>query len=155
MSYLGFSLIELMLGIAITVTSCAIVIPSYSRFLDFCSGNLTLYQVRMAIQYAKSVSAAESTLTILCPNLDDRECGPSWDNGILVRSDAGTKVFKVFIRPHATLSLTQSGFNGQKLVIQADGLTHSNGQFNYKSHKSYALPQFNLYFNKTLRIYTS
>lgn len=144
-----------MLGIAITVTSCAMVIPSYSRFLDFCYGNLTLYQVSMAIQYAKSISAAKSTTTILCPNLDNRGCGANWDNGILVKSDADTKVFQVFIRPHASLSLIQSGFNGQKLVIQADGLTHSNGHFNYKSHKSYALPQFNLYFNKTLRIYIS
>lgn len=51
------------------------------------------------------------------------------------------------------LSLHQSGFSNKMLTIQPDGMTYTNGHFNYKSRKSNALPQFNLYFNRALRTY--
>lgn len=149
----SFSILELLFTLTIASIALLCVTPFLHSFIYKLYAHMTMQQIEMAINYGRSLAIRSGQQVTICPNEQDRR-GQAWSGGILVSTSDGAKSwFNVFMLKHANLELRQSGFNGQCLMIEANGLTYYNGSFNYKSLKNHAFPQFKLYFNKALRIY--
>ena len=150
----GFTFIELLCVLGIASLLCVFTIPSLNHYIYSVQAKLTMQQIQQAISYGRSQAIAQNQIITICPSNNNLTCSVSWDDGLLVVTPNGRAFpFKLYICAHCTLSLSQSGFVLEKITIQASGMTHQNGKFDYKSVKFSGFPQFNLYFNKALRIY--
>jgi len=145
MKHGGFSLIECIFVIGIAVTSCTIAIGGIRYFIYTHNANSTLRQLQQGILLARSIAIAQNCQVTIHPHPKHLTLKNS--------EQALIKHLRLNIGASDELTLQQSGFSNNTLTIQADGMTYANGHFNYKSRKSSALPQFNLYFNKALRTY--
>lgn len=151
---LAYSLTELLIVIrllGLTISGTLSKIPSLYYKL---SAYITMYQLRQTINYARSLALMQQQKIQLCPSYNKYSCGGSWNQGMLVLSpEGGSRFFQSYINSKAFLTLTQSGYTNNMVVIQANGMTYTNGHFSYKSLKSTYISQFNLYFNRALRNY--
>jgi prepilin-type N-terminal cleavage/methylation domain-containing protein len=140
----GFSFIELLCALAIAGILCALTIPSLSHYIYSVQAKLTMQQIQQAVAYGRSLAIAHKQSISVYKNTDHM---------LVVAPNVQPLLFKLYMCAHCTLSLAQSGFESYKITIQPSGMTHQNGKFDYKSSKFSGFPQFNLYFNKALRIY--
>lgn len=141
----GFTLIECLFVISLAVTSCAFAIAGVGYFMYIHNATTTMQQLQQSIALARSIAITHScqvTIYLGPQNLD-----------LKTTQHDLQKHINLNIGIYDELLLQQSGFSNKMLTIQADGMTYTNGHFNYKSRKSNALPQFNLYFNRALRTY--
>lgn len=140
----GFSLIECIFAISIAIVSCTFAVTGLRSFIYTHNANSTLKQLQQNIALARSIAIAQGYPVTIQHN----------NNILTLRvNNQEFKRLKLPIGAMDTLTLYQSGFNNQTVTIQANGMTYSNGHFNYKSQKPNSLPQFNLYFNMALRTY--
>lgn len=146
-------MMQLIIVMAIVVISYTTAIPNLRYFIYTQSANITMQQIQQAINYARSLAIAYDKPVIVCPG-SGIGCGRDWQEGILVIApNSRIYSFKVHSSAFSVLTMLQSGNSGQKLVVEANGMTHNNGCFYYKSLNLSDFPQFKLYFNKALRIY--
>lgn len=145
MKHAGFSLIECIFVIGIAVTSCTIATTGIRYFIYTHNASTTLRQLQQGIVLARSIAIAQNCQVTIHPQA--KHLTLKTDGRLVI------KHLNLNIGASDELILLQSGFSNKMLTIQADGMTYTNGHFNYKSRKSNALPQFNLYFNRALRTY--
>lgn len=150
----AFSLVELLVVISISGILLLSATNAYTRFLHQHYATLTLQQLQYAFHYARSEALLNHHTVTICPSFNRISCGGNWREGILVVTPNGEiRFFNTFRGHYADLRLQQSGFSNSSVQIQSNGMTYSNGHFTYKSLKTKYLPHFNLYFNKTGRLY--
>jgi type II secretory pathway pseudopilin PulG len=145
MKHAGFSLIECTLVIGIAVASCVFAMTGVRHFIYTHNANTTMQQLQQSISLARSIAIARNCQVTIYPQ----------DKSLTLKI-AGLDLVKhlnLNVGAGDELLLLQSGFSNKSLTIQADGMTYTNGHFNYKSRKANSLPQFNLYFNRALRTY--
>lgn len=146
-------MIQLIIVMALVVMCHTVALPNLRNFIYTQSAQLSMQQIQYAINYARSLAVANGKSITICPS-SGFECTNDWNQGILVIAPNNQKYsFKIYTSTFSSLTLAQSGFSGQKLVIEANGMTYSNGCFYYKSLNFSDFPQFKLYFNKALRLY--
>ncbi len=145
MKQCGFSLIECVFAIGIFATGCGFAVAGTRSFTYKHNARSTLQQLQQAIVLARSIAITHNchVHVYLKPTGLD----------INTAKQKFKKHINLNIGTFDELSLQQSGFNNKLLTIKADGMTYTNGHFNYKSRNGNALPQFNLYFNRALRTY--
>jgi Tfp pilus assembly protein FimT len=150
----GYSLFELTIILLITSILALQGWHTVSLWSYKIAAMLSLRQIRMAIEYGRSAAIANGAGVTICPATESSTCGSEWKQGLQLLSSKG-KLLKKFpiYGVNIELNLVQSGFTRQKLVLETNGMIHNNGHFNYKTDKVCDFPQFNLYFNKALRIY--
>ncbi len=146
----GFSLIELL--IVITCIS-AFATAGFSALNKlFFNRNLTqaAYKLELAFALAHSIAVSNKCSVTLKPS-----CGSDWRHGISVLSSNHLANRDIKIPPlkNTVILLQQSGVNGQKVEIQANGYCKSNGHFSIIPYKSHKNSPIHLYFNKAARIY--
>ena len=85
----GFTLIELMVTIAILAITVTIAIPSFQNVIASNQLQEGRDRLRMAIQTAKGEAVARNQTVSLCPSSDGAACGDSgdWDESWLVVVD--------------------------------------------------------------------
>jgi len=150
----GHSLIELLLCIAIFGLILSLGATTYTSFMAQQMAILTIRQLEQAINYARSLAIVQHRKVIICPSYNRFSCGGSWQQGILViSSNADYRFFDTHTYFKALLSLNQSGYSHNSVEVHPNGMTNTNGHFNYKLLNSRYISQFNLYFNKALRVY--
>lgn len=149
----GFSLLELLIVIAIIGVTCCLAIPTLSKFIYQQNAGMTLQQIDLAMALARSNTFAHNTPTSLCPSHNGYSCSTDWSQGILVTAANLTpQFFKVQRSGNGILYLTQSGHTTYLLTVNPDGYATSNGHFCYRALNS-EWPEFKLYFNRALRTY--
>jgi Tfp pilus assembly protein FimT len=141
----GFSLIECIFAINIAAACCVFALVGVRQFIYMHNAHTTLQQLQQGICLARSIAIAQNCQVTIYPHsrslmLEIGEQGPK-------------KKLSLSVGAGDELSLRQSGFSNKIITVQADGMTYTNGHFNYKSRNTNALPQFNLYFNRALRTY--
>jgi len=120
----GFSLLELMVALAIAGVIAGVAIPSFANMLK--SGDLgsTTFKLSSSLRFAKSESIKGYNRIIICPR-DGEQCGDNsaWVNGWLVFNDNDrnglydnddTLHRRVAIEPHIKLSS-----NSDEIVFEA------------------------------------
>lgn len=153
----AFSLFELLIYILITTVLYLCVIPTLQRLMYIQTAKQTLQQIESTINYARSIAILQQRKIHLCPSKDRKTCDKDWRVGLLL-VDSGGEI-KQFLHTdtafNGSLQLRQSGHTNYRLTIDANGMTSSNGHFNARPSIASGWPEFNLYFNKGLRLYTT
>ena len=86
----GFTLIELMVTVAILVIAAMIAIPSFQGVIASNQLQEARDSLRASIQYAKGEAVARNRAVSICPSGDGSTCGDdsNWVDGWLVVVDA-------------------------------------------------------------------
>ncbi|MGO2134530.1 MAG: GspH/FimT family pseudopilin [Marinobacter sp.] len=85
----GFTLIELMVTVAILAITVMIAVPSFQGVIASNQLQEARDSLRTAIQYAKGEAVARNRVVSLCPSADGSTCGDdsNWVDGWIVVSD--------------------------------------------------------------------
>jgi type IV fimbrial biogenesis protein FimT len=116
----GFTLIELMVTVAVLAITVAIAIPSFQNVVTSNQLQEGRDRLRTAIMYAKGEAVARNQTVTLCPSADGSTCGDNtnWDESWLVVTDDNsgnqsvliTSTLRVFTAPDpAAVTLAHQG----------------------------------------------
>jgi len=128
----GFTLIELMVTVAVLGITVAIAVPAFQNVIASNQLQESRDRLRTAIMYAKGEAVAGNQTVTLCPSADASTCGDNsnWDENWLVVTDNNEtgavsidRILRSFEAPSpAGVTMTHTG--GVDLIrFQADGIT--------------------------------
>jgi type IV fimbrial biogenesis protein FimT len=85
----GFTLVELMVTLAIAVILMTVAVPGYQSFILNARRTLVANDLVLALAYAKSEAVKRGVRVTVCSRQDDATCAGSttWDSGWLVFVD--------------------------------------------------------------------
>jgi type IV fimbrial biogenesis protein FimT len=86
----GFTLIELMITVAIAAIVIAIGIPSFKDFIDNTRSNTLSEEFSTAMNYARTEAIKRSRRVSVCASTDSTSCGSDWTKGFIVFVDFAT-----------------------------------------------------------------
>ena len=82
----GYTLIELLIGLAVVATTLAWGVPSFGNFLRDAARTREVNQFIQAVYVARSEAIKRNGVVSLCPSRDGATCSPSspWATGWLI-----------------------------------------------------------------------
>lgn len=85
----GFTLIELMIAIAVLAVILTTAVPAMGRFLEQQRLTAKANGLVGHLQFARGKAISHNTLVAACPSSDGRSCtgGNRWDNGWIIHLD--------------------------------------------------------------------
>jgi type IV fimbrial biogenesis protein FimT len=132
----GFTLIELMVTLAIAIILISVAAPSLSSFYDAYRAKSSILVIQQALQYGRNAAISYGVRVTVCPVKLNR-CDNDWQNGLTVFTDAGDKNQ---LDGSDTVILQTSPFNTKDIVsynraairFKPDGLASgTNGTLRY------------------------
>lgn len=124
----GFTLLELMIILALVLLTCSIAIPSFNELIAHNRQQALLDQVRQAVQSARSAAILQRQTVELCGTTNHIDCSGDWANGWLIRLQKNQQ-------PLHTTQLTESdplrwrGFSSAIRFHSNGTSSASNGRF--------------------------
>lgn len=83
----GFTLIELVIVLAIVSLLCLIGIPSFKHMTETIHADLAVSQLYRAIQLTRSEAIKTNSIATLCPSSNGYQCEKDWSKGYIVFVD--------------------------------------------------------------------
>ncbi|MDZ7789482.1 MAG: GspH/FimT family pseudopilin [Xanthomonadales bacterium] len=85
----GFTVIELMITIAVLAVILTVAVPSFGRFVEQQKLTATANHLVTHLQFARSQAISHNTLVAACPSNDGLTCtgGNRWEDGWIVYLD--------------------------------------------------------------------
>ncbi len=117
----GFTLVELMVTIAIASILLVVGVPSLNTLYETTRTNQSIKKIETIIAYARNQALSYNRTVSLCPN-SNNDCGANWKSGIQVFIPAQGDVQRVelrYIGPFQDKDLIQFDFN--QLEFTPDG----------------------------------
>lgn len=152
--FFAYSLYEFLMVIALSAILLTLTIPIFNSLFQAQMARLTFNQIEQTIQLARSLAIANQSRVRVCASSNGYSCNQQWRGILVLVANTGfTQYFDLSLSTKVVVLLAQSGRQTNMVEIQANGLASSNGHFIYKSLKTSNQSQFNLYFNKALKMY--
>lgn len=132
----GFTMIELMVTVAIAAILLGVAIPSFNNYIQNTRTKAVAAELSSALNLARSEAVTRSAQVDVCPSNDGAACGATWADGWIVVVNATGEVLRAYPAPRGNATITQTpaadtpiGFGplGQpiagitQLVAQVDG----------------------------------
>lgn len=83
----GFTLVELMVTIAVSIILLLVVVPSFSGIIESSKERATRDSLVSSIFAAKQQAQSKRRTVYLCPTIDDISCANSWGGSWLAYED--------------------------------------------------------------------
>ena len=80
----GYSLLELMIALAVAAVLAAVALPSMSRFADRLKAETLRLQLHTLFNQTRHTAISRNERTEICPSQDGVWCGVDWSRGWLV-----------------------------------------------------------------------
>lgn len=129
----GFSLLELMIVVAITALLATIALPSFTSFLNAQERNSALYGLMGIFAFARQHAVTSGAIVTVCPLDASRKCGRNWNDEIHVFLDpyntrrlSTNETLLRTITPSGTGNITVRSLNRSYFQFRPTGLTHSD-----------------------------
>ena len=138
--YHGFTLIELIIVLAISGILLGLAVPSFSQMLARNQQTAQLYTLFHHHQYARSEAIKTNSRVLLCKSSDGQQCTKEseWSDGWIIFSDRDNdkkislneRVIHIQQALPVSLSLKYRGFGSHNYIrYYADGHSSTNGTF--------------------------
>lgn len=124
----GFSLLELVITLAMIVLFISISFPSYQYFIHSKKVKIILSQITHRIQYARTSAIHESGIIRFCGSDDDKSCNGNWDGGQIIISAFTGKVLRHFSPISTSFHLTWQSSFGRDQALSFNALGFTEGQ---------------------------
>lgn len=116
----GFTLIELMVTIAILAVLLGVGVPSFRSMIESSRLSAVSNDLLTGLQFARSEAIKRGILVVLCSTNDQDSCStnPKWSSGWVARNEAGPAAdppFRVWPAARIGIDITNPGtveFNG-------------------------------------------
>lgn len=113
----GFTLVELIVTLAIAAILMTVAIPGFSNFVKDNRLVAGTNRLVTSLAYARSEAVKRGTAVSMCSSANGSACGGTWKDGWIVFTDAGTAgtvdgsdtVLRVEDGPKADLAISVSG----------------------------------------------
>ncbi len=120
---LGFSLIELMMTLAVLATLISVAAPAFGKLIQSTEAQTSRSALTTALNTARILAASKNAHVVVCPSADQQYCGHTteWQHGWLVFIDADDDGLRD--ADEELLSVAQAQPNGVAIVSTV-GRTH-------------------------------
>ncbi|MCL1074178.1 GspH/FimT family pseudopilin [Shewanella dokdonensis] len=127
--YRGFTLVELMVTVAVAAILLSVGVPSLKSLYDGYRVRSEISRIEQSLAFARNQAVSYGMTVFVCAYASDGVCGSDWHNGILVYAvdpDDHNKTLKVV-----------EGFNssdtvkGSNISFRPDGLSDGAATFIY------------------------
>lgn len=128
----GFTLVELMVTIAVAAILLTVGVPSLKSLYDAYRGSSEISRIQQALSFARNQAIGYGAPVGVCPNSNGTSCGDSWQSGLLIYATTTANTASV-----SKVLKVVEGFNssdrvvGDKVVFRPDGLTKSTEQVSF------------------------
>lgn len=106
----GFSLIELMISLAIAVFLATVAVPSFNNLIDQHNVTAVTNDWASAVRFARTEAIARNTQVSVCAGTSTAGCSStaSWDDGwsVAVGSGSSANVLKIWAAPSDDVNIT-------------------------------------------------
>lgn len=150
----GFSLLELIIVLFITIILLFIGVSGWNNFKQQQNSHIIMQQIAGAINFARIEAIKRGEPIIFCKSSDHQHCGGEWRDGQLVISSQGEVLQALDPLPLGDNLIWRSSFGrNDALELLPTGFTNGQqGRFYYiSSHKNTELAPV-LVINQTGRI---
>ncbi|KEA64587.1 Type IV fimbrial biogenesis protein FimT [Marinobacterium lacunae] len=136
LSAFGFTLLELMVALAILAILLAVGVPSFQSFIQRSQLDASREGLESALYLSRSEAVTRATRIVLCRrNGSGSACADAnnWNNGWLVAVSGG-EVLRTWDAPQGSVSLTiaQAGGGGStSITFEADGSVSGDSAYSF------------------------
>ena len=133
----GFTLIELMVTVAVAAVILGLAIPSFAEFIARTRLATATNELVSLINIGRTEAIKRGTRVVVCRSADGTACdGTSWGDGIAVfvdsnrdnAVDAGEPILRSVTTIPDTLTLSATGGLAQRVVFSPAGSALTNGE---------------------------
>jgi type IV fimbrial biogenesis protein FimT len=126
----GFTLLEIIVTIAIVSILLLIAIPFGQSIVAYINAEVITYRLRNIINYANYFALQHGKVVTLCPSKDGVNCQGTWNDGLLLLADSPLRYYPG--TNSGTLTL-KSFADNSKIQFYPQKLFQQNGTFYYHS----------------------
>ena len=151
MIFRGFSLIELLIVIAMISILLLLAVPTQNSFFDKSKAKMMSEQLRLSINFARNEAIVRNVPIILCKSRNQKECSGEWQDGYIILAEK--KIIFAFKNTIQNGILHwRSSLNHPYLTFMPSGISvQENGTFWY-CLKNTENPAWAIVINKAGRV---
>jgi type IV fimbrial biogenesis protein FimT len=117
----GFTLLELMITIAIAAILLAVGIPSYRSFIQNSRASALATEITAAMNTARAEAVKRSEAVRVCPSSDGSSCTGAWEDGWIVQRTINNEVLQVWQARSASDVIVQTPTDNSAIVFNRLG----------------------------------